>query len=325
MALKKSSKTFTITDESENSYGLVVKTDGGNIQEFIKNPVGLLNHNYDKVICLWEDLKTIQDIMAAIPAFDENDPEAMLIYQKVEDGIIKGCSIGITALAWDGNMITEWLLKEISITPLPANKNAVVLYDNQGIKLNDDQAKQFLLSLKPTTPNTDINTDKKMNEKQKKALIALALQMGLTLMLSDSEERYEDVLDKATSKIKDLQDQLKSQGDNQAIALVDQAITDLKITADDKDFYLAAAKADYVGAAKMIGKMQAVNLNINNTLEPGNGADAGKGADAADPRKDWSYTDWSKKDSAGLQQMRFSDVPKFKALYKADFGEEYEG
>lgn len=37
--------TFRLSDESINSYGLIVKTDGINLERFIKNPVMLYSHS----------------------------------------------------------------------------------------------------------------------------------------------------------------------------------------------------------------------------------------------------------------------------------------
>lgn len=328
MALKKSSKKFVVSDESINSYGFKVLTSGIQTADFLNNPVCLFNHNPDKVIGLWQDLGVSGSIMTGIPAFDENDDEALKVFQKVEDDIIKGSSIGITALAWDGDMITECILKEITVTPLPSNKNAVVLYNQEGIILSDDQAKQYLLSLKPADTNTDINKSNKMNEKSKKALIALALEMGVTLMLSDSDERFENIAETATQKFKDLKTQISTQAEEQAVALVDGAIAKNLFTADERDFYLSSAKINYVATAAQIGKMQPVELNINNLLTTG--GEAGKaagaaGGDAADPRKDWTFSDYSKKDSSALYKMQTSDNKKFKELYKAEYNEDYEG
>lgn len=139
MALKRSTKKFILSDESTNSYSIKVLTAGIRTEEFLKNPVGLLNHNYDKVICLWSDINIEGKSLTGVPLFDGNDAEALKICQKVDDDIIKGCSIGITALAWDGNIITDCILKEISITPLPSNKNAVVLYSKNNVQLSYDQ------------------------------------------------------------------------------------------------------------------------------------------------------------------------------------------
>jgi len=316
MALKKSTKKFIVSEESKNAYGFSVQSSGIKIEEFLKNPVCLLNHNYDKVIALWEDLTLSGTIYTSIPAFDENDPEAMLIAGKVEDGLIKGASIGITPLAWDGDVITECILKEISITPLPANKNAVVLYDQKGVQLNEDQAKQYLLSLKPTeNPITEGNKEQTMNEKTKKALIALAVHLGVTLSLSDSEEKFEEIATNATSKIQDLKNQLTTLSDGRATKLVDDAIAAKKITAGDKEVWLSMAKTNYDLAEKTLSSIPAVELNINNNLNTGNSGNGGSGAgEGTDPRANWTFDDYASKDSAALEKMQLSEPQKFQKL-----------
>mgnify|MGYP003375424942 FL=1 len=41
----KKTKTFVLHDESVNTYGFRMLTSGAVLDEFIKNPVMLLNHN----------------------------------------------------------------------------------------------------------------------------------------------------------------------------------------------------------------------------------------------------------------------------------------
>lgn len=152
--MKKSSKTFKCSDNSVNVYGMTVKTSGIKLTDFMLNPVCLLNHNYDKVLGKWTDVQLVGDVLLAVPMIDTEDEEANRIGGQIEREVIKGASIGIIPLSVSGNEIVESQLLEISITPVPANRNALVIYDANGSQLNVDQVKNYVLSISNTPPIT---------------------------------------------------------------------------------------------------------------------------------------------------------------------------
>lgn len=175
-------KRIVISDESLNSYGFWVRTDGIDLSAFLKNPVMLWNHNRGGLgvtsdqlpIGIWKDLRIENGVLTGEPVFDENDEFAVKIKQKYESGILNACSIGFTPLEWsdapemlkEGQKvptITRCRLLEISICDIPSNANAtVVLYDDInktiinlsdlpmlaiGPKLNNNMPKEIALKL----------------------------------------------------------------------------------------------------------------------------------------------------------------------------------
>ena len=175
-------KRIVISDESINSYGFWVMTDGIDLSAFLKNPVMLWNHNrsslgtnFDQLpIGRWKDLRVENGVLTGEPVFDENDEFAVKIKQKYESGILNACSIGFTPLEWsdapemlkEGQTVatvTRCRLLEISICDIPSNANAtVVLYDDInkaiinlsdlpmlaiGPKLNNNMPKEIALKL----------------------------------------------------------------------------------------------------------------------------------------------------------------------------------
>ena len=152
-------KRIVISDESINSYGFWVRTDGIDLSAFLKNPVMLWNHNRGGLgvisdqlpIGIWKDLRIENGVLTGEPVFDENDEFAVKIKQKYESGILNACSIGFAPLEWsdapemlkEGQKVatvTRCRLLEISICDIPSNANAtVVLYDddNKVINLSD--------------------------------------------------------------------------------------------------------------------------------------------------------------------------------------------
>ena len=149
-------KRIVISDESINSRGFWVKTDGIDLSAFLKNPIMLWNHNRDwngtintqLPIGYWKDLRIENGVLTGEPVFDEKDEFAVRIKQKYEDGILNACSIGFTAIEWSDapemlkpgqsvSTVTRCRLKEISICDIPSNANAtVVLYDDDNKVIN---------------------------------------------------------------------------------------------------------------------------------------------------------------------------------------------
>ena len=178
---EKTMKRIVISDESINSYGFWVMTDGIDLSAFLKNPVMLWNHNRGGLgvtsdqlpIGIWKDLRIENGVLTGEPVFDENDEFAVKIKQKYESGILNACSIGFAPLEWsdapemlkEGQKVatvTRCRLLEISICDIPSNANAtVVLYDDDnkvinlsdlpnkaiGPKINNNMPKEIALTL----------------------------------------------------------------------------------------------------------------------------------------------------------------------------------
>jgi hypothetical protein len=140
-------KSFCLSDESINDRGYRVLTAGINLDRFKKNPIMLWMHRRDDgwnsyqvlPIGRWENIRIEENRLLADPVFDENDKFAQLIKSKVENDLIKGCSIGINRIEVSDDpkllekgqtraTITKSELYEASIVDMPSNKNTVRLF-----------------------------------------------------------------------------------------------------------------------------------------------------------------------------------------------------
>lgn len=323
--MKKSTKRFTVTTEDKNFYGFRVRTLGIDFSRFNENPVCTLNHNYEKVLGQWLDFQFTPTSISAVPAFDENDPEAMKIYDKIEQGIISTASLGLKPLDMQGEWLEKCELLEIAIAPVPGNKNAnVKLYAADGQALNDNEAKTLLLSVTQNNKNPKINI--KMNEKFRLALLALAVQTGLTIQLSADATDDDGVneLNKIGEHIKGLNLSVKTLTEantgfktkEEAAAkaegetYVDGKIALKVITADKRDAFINLYATNKDLCKSTLDAINPVNLAI----VPG--AENAKKEESAD-RKDWDFEKWQKEDSLGLAAMQTNDVPKFEGLFNA--------
>ena len=149
-------KRIVISDESINSYGFWVRTDGIDLSAFQRNPVMLWNHNRDGIgttdaqlpIGVWKDLRVENGVLTGEPVFDETDGFAMKIKQKYESGVLNACSMGFMPLEWSDApemlkqgqtvaTVTRCRLLEVSICDIPSNSNATVaLYDENSKTIN---------------------------------------------------------------------------------------------------------------------------------------------------------------------------------------------
>lgn len=321
--MKKSTKVFKVSDPSKNVYGFKVDTAGIATAAFLLNPVCLLNHDYNKIMGSWEDLTVIGTDMTAIPVFDEADPEAVNMCSKVEQGLLNGASIGIIPLAVKDGVVIKSELLEISLTPVPANRSALVLYNNKGVKLSVEEAKAYCLSIQDTKIE---NKQQNMDPKILSALVLLCANAGVTVQLN-ADTKVEEVENAITSignkvsalnlsnnELKAKVDafetaealQLKAAGE----ALVDAAITAKKISADKRESFLKLHAADPELCKSTLEGLTAVTLGVI----PGAQAAAEAKKDQED-RSGWNLQTWLEKDGKGLSAMETTDPEKFSKLF----------
>ncbi|MBQ3658008.1 MAG: HK97 family phage prohead protease [Bacteroidales bacterium] len=128
-------KIVLCDSNSINSYGFKTEVSGIDLSRFKKNPVMLYNHDPGYVIGKWENITVGDSQLTAEPVFDMDDDFAAEIARKVEDGFIKGCSMGLmikTMTKSKGiDIATESVLLEASIVSIPADENALVVYADE--------------------------------------------------------------------------------------------------------------------------------------------------------------------------------------------------
>lgn len=265
-------KTFVLHDESVNTYGFRMLTEGCDLEEFKRNPVMFYNHDcYAPPIGRWENIR-IEDgkILADAVFDDEHDPLAKQIAGKVERNMLRMASIG----AWPpeevsdalelklpgqtGPTITRWTVREASICAIGANHNALALYDRSGarIDLGDETKIVALMDIaRGGSEDERINlTDNKpinvINPKTMSKLIKL-------LNLADGASQ--DQVDASVEALIAERDRLQAEADAraqadkaaqeaEAVSLVDEAIKDGRIDASGKSAYIKLFSMDHEAA-----------------------------------------------------------------------------
>jgi len=149
MKLKKIDREFLLTDNSVNSYGFRLLTDGYLIDEFKKNPIGYLMHERHKgVLVKWEDLRVDGDKVYGKPVINMSNERAQQTCDEIEAGFLNAASVGhLVVLEYSddpsmklagqtGVTVTKWFNRECSLVDVPGNFNAIALYDKDEQPLN---------------------------------------------------------------------------------------------------------------------------------------------------------------------------------------------
>lgn len=314
-------KRIVISDESINSYGFWVMTDGIDLEAFSRNPVMLYNHNrwgggtvHDQLpIGKWRDLRIENGVLTGEPVFDENDEFAVKIKQKYEAGILNACSMGFKPLEWSSEpallkegqttaTVVKCCLLEISICDIPSNSNAtVVLYDDNSeiINLSD-------------LPNLVIGP--KINNMSKE----IALKLGLAEN-ADSKSCI-DAINLKDDKIKTLTDEnaslklkLKSYEEAEATAkknevesLLSEAVKKGRIDAKAKPHFEKLFELDHEGTKAVLASLP--------DRKPMEAAPSGTAGD------DLCKMSWDELDKA---DRLFELKTKFPEIYKQKYEEKF--
>lgn len=324
---EKKAISFIVSDESVNSYGSWVVTEGIDMTDFLKNPVMLWNHTRtwrgttDEVLPIgrWENLRIEKGKLLADAVFDGADEFAQKIAAKVDGGFLKGASIGIrpveysedTKLVKPGQRyatVTKSRLMEISIVDIPANKNAVALYDADGQILTLGDNGEGL----PMPPLTAQKQSDDMDLKE----TAKALGLAETASQADINA----AIARQNALLQTLNDRAEEARKTQRNELIGMALSDGRLHTDaqrpvweklfDTDFETAKT------ALEALPKVQKLaDFPKGQTTEPGGTAQ----------HKGMTFSELSKKEPAELARLQKADPATFKSLYLSEYGVDWKG
>lgn len=128
--------TFIVSDESVNSYGMVISTAGIDTSRFEQTPVMLYMHERATIVGRWENIRKEDNKLLADAVFDDSTPLGVQVKKQVEKGFLRAASIGVDIVERKTinkvDTVTKCILNEISIVDVPANENALKLYRRNG-------------------------------------------------------------------------------------------------------------------------------------------------------------------------------------------------
>ncbi len=319
MGKNNTSNRVRLTNDSLNSYGTRVLTDGLDIEQYNRNPVLLWMHQRGQVIGTLTDIQKEHGEITAQLNFDEASELSQRCKKQWEFGSLRMVSVGIDILAWsdDPNLavegqtmatITKSKLTEVSVVDIGANDDAIRLnYQGQQLNLSAGGACPLpSLYNQSNQPQSTYPTE--MDTK------VLALKLGLPEG-ADETAIYAKIDEiKATStEVETLRAEKEAVIQREVEALVDGAVAEKKIELKMRDHFLQLGKS--VGADNLRTTLQSMSPRekLSATLN--------SSGQAVQPK---TYAKLSDVPSEELMQLRESDPDRYKQLYKAEYGIDCE-
>lgn len=319
MGKKNTSNRVRLTNDSLNSYGTRVLTDGLDIEQYNRNPVLLWMHQRGQVIGTLTDIQKEHGEITAQLNFDEASELSQRCKKQWEFGSLRMVSVGIDILAWsdDPNLavegqtmatITKSKLTEVSVVDIGANDDAIRLnYQGQQLNLSAGGACPLpSLYNQSNQPQSTYPTE--MDTK------VLALKLGLPEG-ADETAIYAKIDEiKATStEVETLRAEKEAVIQREVEALVDGAVAEKKIELKMRDHFLQLGKS--VGADNLRTTFQSMSPRekLSATLN--------SSGQTVQPK---TYAKLSDVPSEELMQLRESDPDHYKQLYKAEYGIDCE-
>lgn len=213
---KKIDKEFCITDNSVNVYKYRCLTDGLQLDEVKKNPIGYHMHNREKgVVVRWEDFRQDGDKVFAKPVINLSHPEGQSIADQVESGFLNAASVGKIVVLEASNdpklkltgqtkpTVTKWFPREISLVDIPGNYNALAnLYDKDDNELNLSDLEIFTNMSKNAIDAAILLAALNLSDDAAESEALEAIQNLIDK--ADKADEYKDLLDKKEIEVKDL-------------------------------------------------------------------------------------------------------------------------
>lgn len=319
MGKNNTSNRVRLTNDSLNSYGTRVLTDGLDIEQYNRNPVLLWMHHRGQVIGTVTDLMREHGEITGLLNFDEASELSQRCKKQWEFGSLRMVSVGIDILEWSNDpylavegqtmaTITKSKLTEVSVVDIGANDDAIRLnYQGQQLNLSAGGACPLpSLYNQSNQPQSTYPTE--MDTK------VLALKLGLPEG-ADETAIYAKIDEiKATSaEVETLRAEKEAVIQREVEALVDGAVAEKKIELKMRDHFLQLGKS--VGADNLRTTFQSMSPRekLSATLN--------SSGQAVQPK---TYAKLSDVPSEELMQLRDSDPDRYKQLYKAEYGIDCE-
>ncbi len=319
--------TFVLHDESVNTQGFRMLTSGANLEEFRKNPVMFENHNdWEMPIGRWENIRIDNGKILADAVFDEKDPRARRIKEKVEGDYVRMASIGAwppeeVSDAYDLMMpgqvyptVTRWTVREASIVPIGSNHNALIFYDRDTRKPIDTNGRDAIIRLMDYKPKKDIKMGKltellQLQDTANENQIIAAVQ-GI-IANRDVLKNENDALKTKVSAYETAQKEARK---NEAIALVDEAVKDFRIHSKGREAFLKLFDNDFEQAKRLLESIPA-RPSLKDILPE---SSFGKTELSDLAKKDWDTLD----KEGRLLELKDKAPDVYKEKFKERFGVE---
>ena len=299
-----------ISNEALNSYWTRVITAGIDTSHFQQNPILLYMHERGEVIGTVENLAVEGDALVGDLVFDEVTDLSKRVALQFEKGSLRCVSAGLRIVELSDapemvvqgqtrSTVTRSILREVSVVDIPANPEAVRLYDQAGKLLELSEGGDSLLpKLTSLTPNSNSIIME---------LKAIALSLGLPETATEAEVQAKITeLSSASSELKTLKEQNAQMTLAAITAAVETAIKEHRLAADKKEQFISLGQK--IGLEELNSTLAAMQpaAKITSFIAP----DAGEKG----------YAKLSDVPSDKLAELKEKDLAQYIKLYEAEYG-----
>lgn len=318
---------FIFNDETKkNSHGFYLLNAGGRFERFTANPVMLDNHNDDRLIGKWQNLRVEGTLLLADPLFDEGIALGLERKGQVERGFLRGASPGIiiynaeyrSNLAGGEDLyVTDWEQVEGSTTPVPSNAGALTLkiYTSENQPVPDQDVRLHLDKIVKLSAVTSQSVTPKINNMEKinltaEAYVALGIgQDADAAALSAAIVKLHRDNTTAKTTITELRAKIDRESKARAEAIVKLAVDAGRIKADEQADFVALAMNNYAQAERILNAIPA-KVQLAGAISK-----IGDNVIPAD-RRNWTHLKWLKEDPAGLAKIKAEHPDAFEQIRK---------
>lgn len=296
-----------ISNDSLNSYGTRILTDGMDISQFERNPVLLYMHQRGTVVGQVKTIVKGKNEVTGVLVFDEATELSKQLKKQYEEGSMRMVSVGVSVLEWSeapehlvqgqtSPTVSKSKLLEVSCVDVGANDDALRLFCDGEILTLAQGAKNSLPILT------------KQNNKMEIKQLALMLGLPETATAEQVKAKIGQLLEMAKEfeTLKKEKEQLVLSAITSA---VDGAVKERRVSAENKAHFIELGKK--IGLDELNVTLKAMNpaVKLSNQLT----ASSGK-----------VYKKLSDVPEAELKAMKENDPAQYAALYKAEYGMDLE-
>ncbi len=283
-------KRYLLSNEQVNSHGFWLVVKGIDLTDAKLNLPCFFNHRtWEVPLGHWENLELKGDeLYAELVIEGANEAEKEYI-RKIENGDLKGCSMGLDPLEWSDaseyikqgqriSTLTKSVLFEVSITPLPSNKAAMSLKHKGSLITLTDEDNTFLPTLKTTHDMKEIAILLGLAETATDAQVRAKIT-ELQLKATNGDAAVEFLKAEGSKRLVD--DTSKKQFESLCATAAGAAVSFLALAAP-----ATAEAVPGADGAEPLKPAVVKDIQLSKVVQA---AKDDGGADAADPKKTFDY------------------------------------
>lgn len=323
-------KRIRISNETLNSYGTWIRTDGVDIEQYLRNPVLLWMHYRGRIIGCMKDVRIEDGEITGEPYFDEVLEESRVAKAQYEKGTLRMSSAAFDIIETSDDpaqmkpgqtrpTVTRAKLVEVSMVDIGGNDDAIVL-SRGGKRLTLATGKDCeALPLLEANTKESINLKNRTSMNEQLRTIALMLGLADSATLAEVQREinlllgYKNANATLRTEKEDLRKELDTLRLSGIASAVDEAVAAGKIDAVRKAHFIELGKK--IGMESLKLTFDAMHAAVRPSVLLGGG----------NVRKDSNIGGWKKLSEVPAEELKLireTDRQLYQRLYKAEYGIE---